>query len=188
MEKVRVEELDRHLSTASVKRPVGEALGIEGFALQYYELEPGETFSTNLHTHLDQEEVFYVLEGVATFEIDEETPEIDQDTRGADQDTRDVNEKTRETDREPIGTDRRSIEVAAGEAIRFSPGEYQHGRNDTDERVIGLAMGAPRDSTEGRIECSECGAREQPDVEWTDDRTAILYDCPACGAEINRQD
>lgn len=167
MENVRIEGLDRHLSTASVKRPVGEALGIEGFALQYYELEPGETFSTNLHTHLDQEEVFYILEGVATFEIDEEKVG---------------------TDEESIGADGGSVAVGAGEAIRFAPGEYQHGRNDTDERVIGLAMGAPRESTEGRIECPACGAREQPDVEWTDDRTAILYDCPACGTEINRQD
>ena len=152
MEKVTVHELDRHLSTASVKRPVGEALGIEGFALHYYALDPGETFSTNLHTHLDQEEVFYILEGTATFETEEGT-----------------------------------IDVGAGEAIRFAPGEYQHGRNDTDSRVAGLAMGAPRESTEGRIECPACGAREQPVIEWTDDRSAIVYECPACGAEINRQ-
>lgn len=181
MEKVRVEELDRHLSTASLKRPVGEALGIEGFALQYYELGPGETFSTNLHTHLDQEEVFYILEGVATFEVDEETTEADEETAG-------IDEEKVGTDEETTGADGGSVAVAAGEAIRFSPGEYQHGRNDTDERVVGLAMGAPRDSTEGRIECPTCGAREQPDVEWTDDRTAIVYGCPACGAEINRQD
>lgn len=153
MKKVTVDDLDRHLSTASIKRPVGDALGIEGFALHYYELGPGETFSTNLHTHLDQEEIFYVLNGTATFE-----------------------------------TDDGSIEVESGEAVRFAPGEYQHGRNDTDSRVAGLAMGAPRESEEGRIECPECGAREAPVVEWTDDRSAIVYECPACEAEINRQD
>lgn len=152
MEKVTVNDLDRHLSTASVKRPVGDALGIEGFALHYYELDPGETFSTNLHTHLDQEEIFYILEGTATFETDEG-----------------------------------SIEVRAGEAIRFAPGEYQHGRNDTDSRVAGLAMGAPKESEEGRIECPDCGAREAPAVEWTDDRSAIVYECQRCGDEINRQ-
>lgn len=153
MRKVTVDDLDRHLSTASIKRPVGEALSIEGFALHYYELGPGETFSTNLHTHLDQEEIFYVLNETATFETDEG-----------------------------------SISVSSGEAIRFAPGEYQHGRNDTDSRVTGLAMGAPRESEEGRIECPACGAREAPAVEWSDDRSAIVYECPTCGAEINRQD
>lgn len=153
MEKVTVDELDRHFSTAGVKRPVGEALGIEGFALQYYELAPGETFSTNLHAHLDQEEIFYVLAGTATFETEEGL-----------------------------------IEVDAGEAIRFAPGEYQHGKNDTDDRVRALAMGAPKESEEGRIECPACGARESPAIEWTDDRSAIVFQCGACGAEINRQD
>lgn len=153
MEKVVVDDLDRHLSTASVKRPVGEALGVEGFALHQYELEPGETFSTNVHTHLDQEEVFYVLTGTATFETDE----------GA-------------------------IEVGAGEAIRFEPGEYQHGKNDGDGRILALAMGAPKDSEEGRIECPACGTREAPEIEWTDDQSVIVFACRDCGAEINRQD
>jgi uncharacterized cupin superfamily protein len=153
METVTVDELERHFSTASVKRPVGRALGIEGFALHQYELAPGETFSTNLHAHLDQEEVFYVLAGTATFE-----------------------------------TDDGPVEVGAGEAIRFAPGEYQHGRNDTEKRVVALAMGAPKESEEGRIECPDCGAREAPVIEWTDDRSAIVYRCGACGAEINRQD
>lgn len=49
-------------------------------------------------------------------------------------------------------------------------------------------MDAPRESEEGRIECPECGAREAPVVEGTDDRRAIVYECPACEAEINRQD
>lgn len=153
MERVVVDDLDRHLSTASVKRPVGEALGVEGFALHDYALEPGETFSTNLHTHLDQEEVFYVLEGTATFE-----------------------------------TDGGPVEVGAGEAIRFAPGEYQHGKNDTDGRVVGLAMGALKESEEGRIECPDCGARESPEIEWTDDRSVIVFECARCGCEINRQD
>lgn len=152
MRKVTVDELDRHLSTASVKRPVGEALGIEGFAMQYYELEPGESFSTSVHTHLDQEEVFYVLDGTATFE-----------------------------------TDDGSVGVAAGEAIRFAPGEYQHGYNGTESRVAGLAFGAPKESEDGRIECQQCGARAAPAIRWTDDRDAIVFDCDECGAEINRQ-
>jgi uncharacterized cupin superfamily protein len=153
MEQVTVDDLDRHLSTASVKRPVGEALGVEGFALHQYELEPYETFSTNVHTHLDQEEIFYVLAGTATFETDEG-----------------------------------SVAVAAGEAIRFAPGEYQQGKNDSDSRVVALVMGAPKESEESRIECPACDARKAPKIERTDDGSAIVFECRACGAEINRQD
>ena len=55
IERVALKEVDQDLSTASVKQPVGEALGVEGFALHQYQLEPGETFSTNIHTHLEQQ-------------------------------------------------------------------------------------------------------------------------------------
>jgi uncharacterized cupin superfamily protein len=153
MERVDAEDADDaidHLSTASVKRPLGDALGIEGFAMNYYELEPGESFSTYLHTHLDQEEVFYVLRGTATFE-----------------------------------TDDGEFDLSAGEAVRFEPGEYQHGFNESDERVAGLALGAPKESEDGRIECPECGAREPPEVE-REGGEAIVFGCPDCGAEINR--
>ncbi|PLK18159.1 cupin, partial [Natronobacterium gregoryi SP2] len=34
----------------------------------YFELEPGEAFSSGLHTHYDQEEVFYVQAGTAIFD------------------------------------------------------------------------------------------------------------------------
>lgn len=151
MKHVSVDDVERHRSTATAKRPLGEALGVEGFAMNHYVLDPGESFSTNLHTHRDQEEVFYVLAGVATFE-----------------------------------TDDGSFELAANEAVRFAPGEYQHGYNDSDKRVVGLAFGAPRESEDGRIECPECGARESPEIEWTDDRAAIVFRCGDCGAEINR--
>ncbi|MFC4437716.1 MULTISPECIES: cupin domain-containing protein [Natrialbaceae] len=53
----------------SVRRPVSRTLDFTDFAMNYFELEPGESFSGGLHTHHDQEEVFYVREGVATFEI-----------------------------------------------------------------------------------------------------------------------
>lgn len=71
--------------------------------------------------------------------------------------------------------------------ISFDPNEYQHGYNDSDERVVGLALGAPKESEEVRIECHECGARAAPEIEWTDDEDAIVFHCGACGAESNRQ-
>jgi uncharacterized cupin superfamily protein len=58
-------------SRATVKRSLSQPLGTTELAINYYELESGEEFSNALHTHLDQEEVFYVVAGTATFETDD---------------------------------------------------------------------------------------------------------------------
>lgn len=75
MEKVRIDEVENFRSAASVRRRLCDALGAEGVALNHYELEPGESLSGALHTHLDQEELFYAVSGAVTFETgDGETP------------------------------------------------------------------------------------------------------------------
>lgn len=71
MEKVAVDDVDSWQGPASVKRPLGRALGLADAALNYYELAPGESFAFGYHRHGDQEEVFYVLEGEATFETED---------------------------------------------------------------------------------------------------------------------
>lgn len=43
----------------------------------YSELMPGDAFSEALHTHHNQEEIFYILEGTATFEVGEERERIE---------------------------------------------------------------------------------------------------------------
>lgn len=149
MEKVRVSEVNDVLSPASVKRCVGDALGTDGVAINYYELAPGESFSNTLHAHFDQEEVFYILEGTATFETDQGT-----------------------------------VKVNAGSAIRFEPGEYQHGHNTIEEHVVGLVIAAPKESQQGSMQCPTCEARESPDVDRT--MNAIIFRCAECGGEINR--
>ncbi|WP_290813680.1 cupin domain-containing protein [Halovivax sp.] len=71
MEKVAIDEVENEpnpLDVHTVRRPVGRVLGLSDFALNYFELEPGESFSGGMHTHHDQEEVFYVQEGAATFD------------------------------------------------------------------------------------------------------------------------
>jgi uncharacterized cupin superfamily protein len=125
MEKIAFEDLQNHPRVATVQKHATEPLGLSDMALNYYELEPGESFSGGLHTHMEQEEVFHVLTGTATFE------------------TRDG-----------------SVDVGAGEVVRFAPGEYQEGRNENDDRVRAVAMGAPQDSGETRsaLPCRECGA------------------------------
>jgi mannose-6-phosphate isomerase-like protein (cupin superfamily) len=76
MEHVTVDEVDDRMGPADVKRPLGRALGAEDVAVNYYELAPGDSFAFGFHAHEDQEEVFYVLEGEATFDIGEEREEV----------------------------------------------------------------------------------------------------------------
>ncbi len=81
MEKVSIDEVDievNPMKVHSVRRPVSRALGTEHFAMNYFELEPGESFSGGLHTHHDQEEVFYVQEGTATFDTPDDEIVVDE--------------------------------------------------------------------------------------------------------------
>ena len=70
LDQIDVAEVDRTPSPASVRRPLANALGAEHVAINYYELEPGESFAFGYHSHEEQEEVFYVLSGTATFETE----------------------------------------------------------------------------------------------------------------------
>ncbi|MFB6184149.1 MAG: cupin domain-containing protein [Haloarculaceae archaeon] len=68
MDKIRVDDVEQHWSFASVRRRLGDALDAENVAISYYEVDPGETLGAIVHTHFDQEELFYVLSGTVTFE------------------------------------------------------------------------------------------------------------------------
>ncbi|WP_290815507.1 cupin domain-containing protein [Halovivax sp.] len=153
MEKVRVEDLENRMGPADVKRPLSRALGTEHVAVNYYELDPGESFAFGYHSHEAQEELFVVREGTVTFE-------------------------TAEGD----------VAVGAGEAIRFEPGESQRGVNAGDERVVALAIGAPKDPGELSLlrECVQCGTRTPASVSLTEDRKAIVTTCLECGMETGR--
>ena len=158
MEKAAVDEVDirnNPLGVHSVRRPVSRALGTTDFAMNYFELEPGESFSGGLHTHHDQEEVFYVLEGEATFEV---------------------------------GRDRESVSVGENECVRFVPGEFQTGKNESEERVVGLALGAPGAShdfsdLESITFCRDCGEETPHGLELTDEG-AFHFTCAECGTEF----
>ena len=135
------------------RRVLTDALGAEHVAAVHYELEPGEQFSGGLHTHHDQEEVFYVVRGTATFEV---------------------------------GTDGRKVDVGAGEVIRFEPGEFQCGRNEGDEPVVGLALAAPGsrhdwEAIESFAPCAECGEVTSHGVREPDE--AFVVYCNDCGNE-----
>ncbi|ELY57450.1 cupin domain-containing protein [Natronolimnohabitans innermongolicus] len=161
MEKVTIDDVETEtnpMDVHTIRRPVSKALGFTDFAMNYFELEPGESFSGGLHTHHDQEEVFYVQEGTATFDV-----------------------------RESADDETETITVGAGDVIRFAPGEFQHGYNDDDaeETVAGFAFGAPDsqhdwDQIESLQYCRECEAETGHGLELTADGDFRMT-CSECG-------
>lgn len=70
MEKIRIDEVENAVQPAAVMRQLTKPLGTTDFAINYYELEPGDSFAFAYHRHEVQEEVFYVQSGTATFETE----------------------------------------------------------------------------------------------------------------------
>lgn len=68
MEKVRIDEIENSIQPAAVMRHLTDPLGLTDLAVNYYELEPGDSFAFAYHSHEIQEEVFHIYEGTATFE------------------------------------------------------------------------------------------------------------------------
>ncbi|WP_458207299.1 cupin domain-containing protein [Haladaptatus sp. NG-SE-30] len=153
MEKVAIDDVDKSaVGTDSDRRKLSGPLGTTDVAINHYRLAPGEGLPSGLHAHRDQEEVFVVVEGEATFETY-------TSWRGGER-----------------------VTVGAGEAIRFAPGEFQSGRNDSDDELVVLALGAPRDSDDVRIpvDCPEC-AHDEMRLETGEGVPTFV--CPACGSE-----
>lgn len=170
MRKVAIDNVDPEPYDSALhsdRRELTGPLNTSNVAISRYALEPGERFSGSLHTHMDQEEVFLVVAGTATFE-------------------------TTASDGSDSGDTPTDIEVHAGEAIRFAPGEFQTGRNAGDEPVVAFALGAPRDSDVVRISripvlddtdvsCPECG---RGDMQIARDGDADFV-CPDCGGTLD---
>lgn len=153
MEKVSIDDVEPTSEDDIDRRKLTDPLNTAHVAVNRYVLEPGERFAESLHTHMDQEEVFIIIEGKATFET--------------------MNSKAT---------------VSENEVLRFAPGEFQSGKNDSEERVVAFALGAPRDSEDiriaripgiGDIACPECG-HDTMRIPTTE--TDLV--CPECGAEL----
>ena len=150
MEKISIGDVEPNAFGSEVdRRGLADPLGTSDFALNRYRLNPGERFSGGMHAHMDQEEVFVILEGEATFET------MDGE-----------------------------VTVGEDEVIRFAPGEFQSGKNDTDGEVVALALGAPRDSEDVRLprNCPECGHDNVRAIPGDD---GFDLQCPECGAELD---
>ena len=151
MKTVAIGDVPGYESEEGVFRSLTAPLVSSGLAINYFERASGEPVGRCYHRHHEQEEVFYVLDGAATFE-----------------------------------TESGDVSVAAGEAIRFAPGEWQQGWNRGDDRLVVLAVGAPREQgpTDLRRHCSECDERTDAVAE-SEDGTEVFY-CGECGAETGR--
>lgn len=170
MEHVSIDEIEavpHFLGANSHRKPLARAVDGMGFACTYFELDPGESFSGGLHTHTDQEELFVVLEGTATFET-----------------------------ADGPGAERETVTVGPHEAVHFeAEGPFQQGRNETDSLVRGFALGVPGSrhewtGTRALVECPDCGQERvfefEPDDE--DERMPDPVDvttvCSVCGHEL----
>ena len=71
MEKVDIADVDSRMGPSAVRKRLTESLGTTDVSLNYYELEPGDSFAFGYHAHGDQEEVFYVQSGAVTFETED---------------------------------------------------------------------------------------------------------------------
>jgi len=156
MERVAVEDIEPQAMGSDVdRRGLAGPLGATDVAINRYVLEPGEAFSPGLHAHLDQEELFYVVAGTATFEY-----------------------------RSDPGGESETVQVGPHEAVRFAPGDFQQGRNESDEQVVALALGAPKESAEGRVAqpCPEC---DSDALALAQGESGLVVRCPDCGAEMD---
>ena len=82
MKKVGLEEMPdvpNPMGVNTVRNSITGAVGAQEVAVTRYQLAPGEAFSAGLHTHRDQEEMFYIVSGTATFEVGEAREEVTVD-------------------------------------------------------------------------------------------------------------
>ena len=90
-----------------------------------------------------------------------------------------------------VGRERERVDVAAGELIRFAPGEFQSGfvREDADEAVTAWAFGAPGarhdwDAIRSIATCRECETERVHDAALTDEGR-FRFTCRNCGAAFS---
>jgi uncharacterized cupin superfamily protein len=76
-------------------------------------------------------------------------------------------------------TEADEVVVDEGEAVRFAPGEFQSGKNDSEDEVILLAIGAPRETTDVRVPkaCPQC---DHDDMRVVAGEEGDNLQCPNC--------
>ncbi|WP_440990176.1 cupin domain-containing protein [Haloarchaeobius baliensis] len=138
----------------AVRRSLSDPLGTEGLSLNRYRVPAGERLSLSRHAHTDQEEVFVVLSGEATFE-----------TRDGE-----VSVGEREAVRFGPGEFQCGRNDAAADLLVLALGAPR----DAGETRISWTPDL------GDVACPDCG-HDAMRVEATDDGAVLV--CPECDAE-----
>ncbi|GAA0215894.1 cupin domain-containing protein [Halobaculum roseum] len=164
-----VETVPHLMGANSNRRPISRAVEGMDFAMVFFELQPGEAFSGAPHKHLNQEELFYVSEGTATWTL-----------------------------KEGPGTEAETVTIGPNELIHFHEDDiYQQGTNDSDDVVRAISIGSPGARHEweqalGLVDCPECGAETVHTFRPTDDAEDrrmpapehMLIECRDCGNQL----
>ncbi len=85
--------------------------------------------------------------------------------------------------------DRESAVLGPDEVIRFAPGEFQCGRNRSDEWVRAITLGVPVPAssasvTEWLTRCENCEAETLHGIHSYDGGSIVSY-CTVCGTEFS---
>ncbi len=164
-----VEPIPHLMNVNSERRPLSRAVEEMNFAMVRFELQPGEAFSGAPHKHRTQQELFYVIEGTATWEVTEEP-----------------------------GGERETFEVGPEEFVHFDTDDvYQSGSNQGDEVVRAVAVGSPGARHEwsevlGLADCPKCDRETAHTFLPTDDASDVrmppleemVITCRECGNEL----
>ena len=180
LDDVDPDEIDRD----STRRRLTEPLGATDAAISHYRVAPGDGLPSGLHAHADQEEVFVVLAGRATFEtLDGEVTvregEAVRFAPGEFQSGR--NAAADELAVLAIGAPRETDDVR----VPLSCPDCGHDDLRIDDDDGGVALVCPAcDVAHDPPACPDCGREGLRVTLGEADRVAVV--CPDCGAEVQR--
>lgn len=78
-EHVAIDEIPNRIAPADEKREIDEAVGATAMGVNCYVASPGQLLPIGMHSHPDQEELFYVISGSLVFETPDGDYEVDAD-------------------------------------------------------------------------------------------------------------
>ena len=155
MRKRSLDEMDDRMGPADTIRPLTDALGLADLALNYYELDPGDSFAYGFHAHAEQEEVFYVTAGTVTFETTEGSVAVGPDELvrfGPGEYQRGVNDGTERVVALAIGAPQDAGETEILRECEDCSGRTAHDVRLADDQSAVLAVCAECDAVTGRFD------------------------------------
>jgi uncharacterized cupin superfamily protein len=186
MDRISLDDVDASATPGDGRsRCLTDALDLSNAAINHYRIPPGEGLPAGLHAHMDQEEIFVVLDGVAVFETmdGERTVAPGEAIRFAPGEYQSARNGGGQTDLAvlAVGAPRDSEDVRLPAVCP----DCEHGnlRIDTDD---GLTFVCP-DCGESFVPdgCPDCGAPAMQmtlDAEQSGDDPDPVAACQECGA------